>query len=431
MMDNVRLSAAKAIARVTKGESLGTALPAVEAKHDARDIPLLRQLCYTTLRHWFSLNAILEQLLSKPLKQKDGDVRALMLIGLCQLFYLRVAPHAAISESVNAAKGLRKTWANGLINAVLRNAQRQQEDLAKKASEAAKSELPDWLYGKLSKRWPEQLPEIVAGANSHAPMTLRVNSSRIPRSEYLKKLSEFGIKANACVYANHGIQLEEATAVDNLPGFADGLVSVQDEAAQLSAAMVECQPGDRVLDACAAPGGKTCHLLESTENLELTALDLESDRLERVEENLERLQLQASVIQGDASQPKQWWDGKPYDRILLDAPCSATGVIRRHPDIKLLRRPEDIAQLAQLQSQILDVMWPLLKPGGTLVYATCSILPEENSQQVEAFLARTANAVQDTPIMECGLDTGFGLQLLPKAGGHDGFFYARLRKTAE
>ena len=428
---SVRLYASRIIASVIKGESLATALPAVESDFDGRDLSLLRQLCYSTLRHWFSLNAMLDQLLSKPLKQRDSDVRALMLVGLCQLFYTRVAPHAAISESVSAAKGLKKSWANGLVNAVLRNAQRQGDDLKKAIDkQAALSEMPDWLYGKLAKHWPEQLDDIIAGTNSQAPMTLRVNHSRISRSEYLQQLKEAEINASCCLFSTHGIQLEEATGVDKLPGFWDGLVSVQDEAAQLSAGMLECQPGDRVLDACAAPGGKTCHLLESTENLNVTALDLEPGRLVRVEENLERLQLQAGIIQGDASKPDEWWDGQAYDRILLDAPCSATGVIRRHPDIKLLRRPEDISQLTELQGKILDAMWSLLKPGGTLVYATCSILPEENSKQVAAFLARTQDAVQDTPIMECGLDTGHGLQLLPKTGGNDGFFYARLRKQS-
>ncbi len=425
----LRLNAARIIGRVLKGESLGTALPAAEARCDNKDISLLRQLCYTTFRHWFSLNAALDTLLSKPLKPKEVEVKALMLLGLCQLFHTRIPAHAAISETVGAVKGLKKPWANGLVNAILRNAQRQEDELkAVMAKAEIHSELPDWLYGKLAKRYPEQLEAIIAGSNSHAPMTLRVNSARGTRDEYLQKLIGVDIAAQACIYSDHGIQLSEPVAVDKLPGFFDGLVSVQDEAAQLSAAMLECQPGDKVLDACAAPGGKTCHLLENTEDLELTALDLEADRLTRVEENLERLQLQAGIIQGDASKPESWWDGQPYDRILLDAPCSATGVIRRHPDIKLLRRADDIAQLKDLQSDILDAMWRMLKPGGTLVYATCSILPEENNQQIERFLARCPQAMQDTPIHGCGLDTGFGLQLLPQPDSHDGFFYCRLRK---
>ena len=426
---SVRFSAAKALSRVMKGESLGTALPAVEEPFASRDLALLRQLCYTTMRHWFTLNARLDHLLSKPLKAKDSDVKALMLVGLSQLTYMRVPAHAAISETVNATTLLKKPWARGLVNAVLRNAQRQAEELNNlELDKAVVCELPAWFYGKVAKAWPEQLASVVAGTNSQAPMTLRINSHKTSRSEYLKQLSTADIAANKCCYSDHGIQLEKATDVNLLPGFAEGLVSVQDEAAQLSAAMLECQPGDRVLDACAAPGGKTCHILESTESLDMTALDLEPVRLERVAENLKRLQLKAKLVQGDASQPSQWWDDKPYDRILLDAPCSATGVIRRHPDIKCLRRPEDIVQLAELQGRILDTMWSLLKPGGTLVYATCSILPEENSKQMKSFLARTDNAVQDTPIAGCGLDTGFGMQLLPKTGEHDGFFYCRLRK---
>ena len=427
---SVRLSAAQALARVTKGESLGTALPAVESGFEGRDLALLRQLCYTTLRHWFTLNAQLDFLVSKPLKARDSDVKSLILVGLCQLSFMRVPEHAAISETVNAAGSLkRKPWARGLVNAVLRNSQREAEALQNlELDKSTKCELPAWLYGKVAKAWPEQLEKVVAGTNNQAPMTLRVNISKTSREDYLKQLEASDIAAKCCVYSDHGIQLEKATDVNLLPGFADGLVSVQDEAAQLSAAMLECQPGDRVLDACAAPGGKTCHILENTENLDMTALDLEPARLERVAENLDRLQLKAELIQGDASRPQRWWDQKQYDRILLDAPCSATGVIRRHPDIKLLRRPEDVVQLAELQGEILDAMWSLLKPGGTMVYATCSILPEENSKQIKSFLARTENAVQDTPITGCGLDTGFGMQLLPTTGEHDGFFYCRLRK---
>ena len=427
--ENIRLHAARIIANVMKGESLSTALPMSEPLFNNKDRSLLRQLCYTTLRNWFTLNAILDQLLTKPLKQRDNDVRALMLVGLCQLYFTRVAPHAAISESVSAAKMLRKSWANGLVNAVLRNAQREGNKLIESiTNNSTKAELPDWLYGKLSKRWPEHLAEIIEGTNSQAPMTLRVNASKISRTEYMKQLIAADIKASRCLFSNHGIQLEEAVDVKLLPGFDKGLVSVQDEAAQISAQLLEPQSGERILDACAAPGGKTCHILESAENLDVTALDLEENRLVRVRENLERLQLSAKVIQGDASQPEQWWDGQQYDHILLDAPCSATGVIRRHPDIKLLRRAEDIDQLQELQGKILDTMWGLLKPGGTLLYATCSILPEENHKQIEAFLARTDDAVQDTPEMTCGIATGFGQQLFPRKGGHDGFFYARLRK---
>lgn len=427
--ESVRLHAARTLAKVMAGESLATALPPAEASFKGRDLALLRQLCYTTLRHWFSLNAVLDQLLTKPLKQRDNDVRALMLVGLCQLSHTRIAPHAAISECVSAAKGLHKSWANGLVNAILRTAQRDSVLLYKAIiGDAVHAEMPDWLYGKLAKRWPEQIVAIVAGTNSKAPMALRVNSAKISRRDYLKQLMAAEIGANRCLFSSHGIQLKEPVNVDQLPGFADGLVSVQDEAAQLSAELLECQPGERILDACAAPGGKTCHLLESTQNLHLTALDLEESRLLRVRENLERLQLCATVVQGDASKPERWWDGEQFDRILLDAPCSATGVIRRHPDIKLLRRPEDIGQLVALQSDILDAMWKLLKPGGTLVYATCSILPEENSKQVEAFLSRTSDAVHDVLDVPYGQPGAFGRQLLPQINGHDGFFYARLRK---
>ena len=424
---SVRFYAARTLAKVMNGESLSKALPSVESRVENRDISLLRQLCYTTLRHWFTLNASLDLLLSKPLKAKDSDIKALLLIGLCQLRHMRIPAHAALSETVNATTPLKKTWARGLVNAILRNAQRKADDTLT-LNPATEGELPSWFYGKVAKAWPEQLTSIVTGTNCHAPMTLRINASKTSRVAYLQRLKDAQIEAEYCNYSSHGIQLAEPTHVENLPGFNEGYVSVQDEAAQLSASLLSCQPGERVLDACAAPGGKTCHILENTQNLDVTALDLEPERLERVAENLKRLDLYAKLLQGDASRPEAWWDNKPFDRILLDAPCSATGVIRRHPDIKLLRRPDDIVQLAELQGKILDALWPILKPGGTMVYATCSILPQENSKQIESFLARTRNAVQDTPIMNCGLDTGYGLQLLPTMGKYDGFFYCRLKK---
>ncbi len=429
---NVRLQAARTIAAVLKGQSLATMLPQAEKRLHDSEHPLLRQLCYGTARHFFSLSLIRDRLLSKPLKASEKEIQALLLVGLYQLLYTRIPEHAILSETVNATRNLKKPWAKGLVNAVLRSAQRQKDQLTdwQGSTEEARFEHPKWLLRRLKQAWPEQWQAIVEAGNQQGPMTLRVNARQSDRDDYLNQLLEEGIAAHSCQFSVHGIQLEEACPVTALPGFQDGSVSVQDEAAQLSASLLDAQMGERVLDACAAPGGKSCHILEQTEDVSLWSLDVDSERAARIHENLSRLQLTANVITGDATQPDTWWDGKPFDRILLDAPCSATGVIRRNPDIKWLRRDEDIAQLADLQRQIIDQMWSLLKPGGTLLYATCSVLPDENSLQIKAFLERHDDVVLEPIPAEFGLDTGYGIQLLPKPQGNDGFFYCRLRKKA-
>ena len=427
----VRLAAVQTLTRVMKGQSLTTALSAAAGTYDGRDAALLSQLCYSTLRHWFSLNAFLEKLMKHPLRARDLDIKALLLTGLCQLHHSRIPAHAAVDTSVRVARVLGKKWACGLVNAVLRKSLNSdglmQEALS---STTARSELPQWLYQRLADSWHDQLDALIAGMNSQAPMTLRINTAATSRAAYDEQLRAAGMAADLCSLSSCGIQLETATAVDKLPGFGEGQVSVQDEAAQLAAVFLDCQSGDSVLDACAAPGGKTCHLLEATPHLELTAVELDAERLPRIQDNLERLQLQASLIRADASEPDTWWNGEAYDRILVDAPCSATGVIRRHPDIKLLRRKEDIESLVQIQAKMLDALWPLLKPGGRLLYATCSVLTEENSHQIARFLSVHEDAEEKALQLACKTpDTDHGLQLLPAPGGHDGFFYACLEKT--
>ena len=441
---NVRAVAAKIIASVEKGHSLASALPAAEDLIDEKQLPLLRQLCYGTIRHYFSLCNLRKILVSKPIKAKEHEVNALLLVGMYQLIYSRVPAHAAVTETVNAALALKKVWAKGLVNAVLRNMQRQQETLlSKKMGLSEQYEHPLWIIEAYQKHWPEYWQNVLQANNQQAPMSLRVNHKHSTRDEYLAHLKDAGIGAKATCLSPDGITLKEACAVDKLPGFYEGWLSVQDEAAQLSAMFMDCQPGDRVLDACAAPGGKTCHLLERTKLLDMYAVDISSDRLDRIQENLDRLQLHAQLICGDASAPETWWDGKYFDRILLDAPCSATGVIRRHPDIKLLRRETDIKDLATLQYSILQKMWDLLKPGGLLVYATCSIMPEENSMQIKRFLAEHTDAMlqpakvsdeQDSNKTQyCIINTNstFGVQLLPLQGSNDGFFYSILCKRAQ
>ncbi|WP_341797185.1 MULTISPECIES: 16S rRNA (cytosine(967)-C(5))-methyltransferase RsmB [unclassified Pseudomonas] len=431
---NPRLAAARALAAVLSGKaSLNSSLPAQLDKVDERDRGLTQDLAFGTARWQPRLDLLAAQLLQKPFKAADADVQALLLVGLYQLFYTRIPAHAAIGETVGCADKLKKPWAKGLLNAVLRRAQREGEELlaGMERDPVVRTAHPRWLQKALKAFWPEQWEAICAANNAHPPMILRVNRRHHSRDAYLALLAEAGIGASACQYSRDGIVLAEACDVRGLPGFAEGWVSVQDEAAQLSAYLLELAPGQRVLDACCAPGGKTCHLLEAEAGLaQMVAIDLEAKRLTRVRENLDRLQLDAELIACDARDTASWWDGKPFQRILLDAPCSATGVIRRHPDIKLTRQADDIPALAALQGELLDALWPTLEVGGMLLYATCSSLPTENTEVVDAFLARTPGARELDLATEAGLRQPHGRQLLAQEGGHDGFYYAKLIKIA-
>ena len=334
---------------------------------------------------------------------------------------------------MGCADKLKKPWAKGLLNAVLRNAQRDSEALLAELEHdpVVRTAHPRWLQKSLKAFWPQQWEAICAANNAHPPMILRVNRRHKTRDQYLQLLAESDVQAQPCVYSRDGIVLAEACDVRNLPGFAEGWISVQDEAAQLAADLLDLAPGQRVLDACCAPGGKTCHILEAEPQLAgVVAVDLEAKRLVRVRENLERLGLSAELIAADGRDTATWWDGKPFQRILLDAPCSATGVIRRHPDIKLTRQPDDIAALASLQGELLDAMWQTLEVGGILLYATCSTLPTENTEVIEAFLARTPGARELDIAGQFGIKQPHGRQLLAQEGGHDGFYYAKLIKIA-
>ncbi len=432
---SVRQLAARAITRVTMGESLSGVLPPLQEKLSKKDQPLLAELCYGTLRYYHRLDAWLKFLTEKPLKEKEQDIHNLVLVGLYQLFYTRIPPHAAIGETVQATRSMGKAWARGLVNGILRNAQRRFEELneLEERSPVCGFSHPKWLINAIKRAWPEDYQSILSANNQPPQMTLRVNEQKIQPSRYLKKLLDECIQARQSQVAPQAITLNKPTAVDKLPMFRDGAASVQDESAQLAATLIQAKPGDHILDACCAPGGKTCHLLELNKEITVDALDTDSVRLERVGENLQRLGLTANVLCGDATEPKSWFPGKPYKHILLDAPCSATGVIRRHPDIKLLRKAEDIEALAQLQQKILQAIWPLLKPGGTLLYATCSIMPQENHLQIEHFLSATPDAKLLPIEGQWGRDTGFGKQIFPGASGHltsgDGFFYSLMTKT--
>ena len=427
---NTRLIAAQVLSRVLQdGQSLTAALDsALQAVESSKDRAFIQALCYGVCRTYHRLDFILSQLLDKSLK--DQPVKALALVGLYQLKYMRVKPHAAVSETVLAAR--KKPWAKALINALLRSYLRDQEVLEQKADNWQSSAIshPDWLIKQIEQDWPLQAPHIFQENNRQPPMALRVNLARISQDQYLQQLSGQGIEAVAVSFCASAIILDKPVAVDMLPGFADGMISVQDTAAQLAAGLLDVQPGQRVLDVCAAPGGKAAHILEYQPQLkELVAVDIEASRMLRVSDTMQRLKLPAKLVVGDAAKPEDWWDGQLFERILLDAPCSALGVIRRHPDIKLLRRAEDIVPLQALQQNILRAIWPLLAPGGIMLYATCSILKQENEQQIDAFLAEYPDAVELPIDADWGFAGSHGRQIMTGEASMDGFYYARLTKS--
>ncbi len=395
----------------------------------------IQELCYGVLRWHERLNAAIHLLMPKPLKPSDQDIHCLLLIGIYQLTYLQTKPHAAIYETAQAARELKKPWAVGLINGVLRNWQRQQATFTQQMATELTTQFshPQWLIDEIKQAWPEQWQTILTANNTHAPLTLRINQLKISRDDYLTKLAQNNIAAIPTQYSVNGIQLITPQEVTQLPGYDQGEFSVQDEAAQLAVELLELAPHQRVLDACAAPGGKTTHILECEPNLDyLVAIDSDAQRLKRVNANLTRLQLLSAdkikLIDADAAEIDKWWDGQLFDRILLDAPCSATGVIRRHPDIKYLRKPSDIAQLNQIQLALITALWNLLKPNGILVYATCSIIPAENHLLLELFLQQHADATEIKVNPMGGTAKAIGNQILPGENNMDGFYYAKFRK---
>lgn len=429
---NVRAIAARSLGQVLcAGKSLTVVLPPALKQVAPRDRGLLQELCYGVCRWQPMLQALLDRLVDRPLDPREPTLRALLLTGLYQLHHLRIPEHAAVAETVTAARQLGKSRAAGLVNAVLRAFPRRREELlaALEMDREARTAHPYWLLAALERDWPDDWPAIVAANNARPPLTLRVNLRRIDREVYRSRLAEAGWTA-APAAAPTALTLAEPVEPTLLPGFAEGWISIQDAAAQWAAPLLDLRPGLRVLDACAAPGGKTGHLLECAPGLDLTALDRDSVRLERVRETLARLRSSARLVVGDAVEPAEWWDGVPYDRILVDAPCSATGVIRRHPDIKQLRRERDIAALAESQRAMLSSLWPLLRPEGLLLYATCSVLRQENEEVVAAFLAAHPEARERPIVADWGRVRPHGRQILPGEAGMDGFYYAVLVKRA-
>jgi 16S rRNA (cytosine967-C5)-methyltransferase len=358
-----------------------------------------------------------------------------MICALYQLRELEVAEYAVINESVSAVKIFKKPWAKGLVNAVLRGYQRKKDELEQTLTTSQpNTELafPNWLETEISQQWPEQALSVFQNSNQRPPMTLRVNLAKNSREQYLKLLADAGVGATAGGLTDSALYLDKPAPVTDLPGFAEGRVSVQDEASQLVPSLLQLEPAHLVLDACAAPGGKSCHILESEDSLTgLASIDMSQSKLDRIRENLERLGLESKLVAADAGELDAWWDGNHFDRILLDAPCSATGVIRRHPDIKLLRKPEQIKTLEEVQSALLTKLWTCLKPGGLLLYTTCSLLRQENEETIKRFLDSTDSAKYEAIVADWGVECAFGRQLLPgTSSGPDGFFYAVLRKES-
>lgn len=431
MARNTRSIAAQVLtAVIARGRSLDRTLAdATGGLADKRARAYVQELVYGVLRWYWRLVPQLEHLLKRPLRERDRDIEMLLLVGLYQQQFLATATHAAVSETVAACQVLRKSWARGLVNGTLRNALRDSARLAEvsSATPAGESSHPDWLIASISADWPDAAADLLAANNERPPMTLRVNARQATRADYLAELAAAGIAATPTTYASEGLRLAEPVAVDVLPDFATGRVSVQDEAAQLAASVLEVPAAARILDACAAPGGKAAHILERhPDTRELVALDNAAERVEKLAATFARLRVTATTHCADAADVDSWWNGVPFDRILIDAPCSGSGVIRRHPDIKHHRRPDDIPRLAGEQGRLLDSLWPLLGPGGKLVYATCSVLRAENDEVVGAFLERTEGAVPDPIAATWGTTTLYGRQVLTGSDNMDGFYFARI-----
>ncbi len=427
-----RVVAAKIISKILNNHgSLSTLFGGQDlAALSPADKAFTKELCFGVMRHFFQLENIANQLLKKPLREKDYDIYALLLIGAYQILEMRTADHAAVSETVQATKLLKKKWATGLVNASLRNLLRNTEKMVTKANTdiEAKYNYPQWLLENLQKSWKDDWQDIIDASNQRAPLVLRVNSSQTTTDEYGKLLQQSDIEFQPHPICPDAIVLEKPVAVSLLPEFDDGMVSVQDGAAQLAVDLLEIKPKMKILDCCAAPGGKTCHILERHPDVEVIATELEPNRADMIEENMERLGLAAQVITSDATATDDWWDGTKFDRILLDAPCSGTGVIRRHPDIKVLRSPKEIEILNQQQLKLLNSMWQLLADDGILIYATCSVLPQENSMLIKDWLSNTKDAKHIPIESNWGRQQTFGKQILPNDNGMDGFFYAKICK---
>ena len=394
---------------------------------DKRDLALGRELAFGFCRWYFALSALLTGRLQKPLRARDRDIEVILILGLYQLLVMNTEPHAAVNETVKLALAQKKAWAKGLVNALLRGVVRDKIELD---SNLALHAYPDWVLARIRRDWGEQAEQVLIQGNCRPPMTLRVDTRQVEIGAVINQLSAAGIDASRHVRIASALELSSPCDVTQIPGFSRGVVSVQDAAAQIAAPLLGCGAHARVLDACAAPGGKTAHLLQHCENIKLDALDSSESRLEKLRQNLERINKSARVLIGDAASPGNWFDGNEYDCILVDVPCTASGVMRRHPDIKLLRRESDIMPLLAHQRKILDALWRLLKPGGKMLYCTCSVFKDENENQISKFLERHADSIEiKLSDVDWGEARPHGRQILTGSDNMDGFFYGLLTKS--
>jgi 16S rRNA (cytosine967-C5)-methyltransferase len=431
LMQNPRIAALGALSEVLDSNKSLADSEALSRLRDSRDNAFARHLAYGVLRWLTALEWLATELLVKPIRKRERDVQRLVLIGLQQLWHDRTASHAAINETAECARLLGKPWAVGLINAVLRRFQREQDQLLHKLEQRGqKYAHPGWMLEEIQHDWPDKWRSIVCANNAQAPLWLRINRQKADESELRKEIEAAGFEVEYHPFARDAICVRPPALVSKIPGFDRGWLSVQDPAAQLARDLLTPQNGDRILDACAAPGGKTAHLLESCPEIELIALDRQAKRLKQIHHTLDRLDLGTETILCDAADTEHWWNGQKFNKILLDAPCSATGVIRRHPEIKWLRTQDQVNSAAETQAGLLTALWPLLQAGGMLVYATCSVLRRENNQQIQTFLEQHPDAEADMPVVEWGIAEPFGRQIIPGEAQMDGFFYAVLRKSA-
>ncbi len=429
-----RSASLKALKQVFNGQSLSAVqLHTTDKLGDARDRGLANEIVNGVLRWRWQLEFFISRLLKKPLKQKDLDVQLILLMALYELNECRTPDYAVINESVELVRQSGKKWAAGLVNAVLRNFTREQEKLiASMKDGVVRYSHPAWLLEKIKNDWPQRWQQILAANNQRPVFWLRVNQLQYTVAQYQQLLAEEGLESDTIAFADAALKLNHGVDVRSLPGFAEGAVSVQDAGAQLVAALLDVSAEDRVLDLCAAPGGKTCHILERHPTIgHLLAVELEEHRMLRVSENLQRLKLEsrAELIVADARDIDHWWSGNKFDRILIDAPCSASGVIRRHPDIKTLRRESDVVPLVKLQSEILSAAWQALVAGGELLYVTCSVFKDENQHQIQHFLSLNTDATEIKINADWGELCEYGRQLFPGEQGADGFYFCRLKKA--
>ena len=430
-LQNPRIAALRALSEVLDSNKSLVDSEALSRLHDPRDNALARHLAYGVLRWLTALEWLAAELIAKPLKKRERDVQRLVLLGLQQLWHDQVASHAAVNETAECARLLGKPWAVGLVNAVLRRFQREREQLLERLGQVEQRFAhPDWMLKEIHHDWPGHWQQIIEANNLQAPLWLRINRQRADEPVLRNDLKSAGFEITEHPFARDAISISPAAAVDKIPGFGKGWVSVQDPAAQLSRDLLEPRTGERILDACAAPGGKSAHLLESCPGIELTVVDRQKSRVEKIHQTLNRLGLTAESHVADAAATESWWNGKKFHKILLDAPCSATGVIRRHPEIKWLRSLEQVEAVVKTQAELLAALWPLLEVGGILVYTTCSVLKRENNQQIHQFLEQHTDALAETPAVEWGIAESFGRQIMPGEAQMDGFFYAVLRKSA-